>query len=257
VTDVPVPRASAIERALALVTLAIAASHAVVPLGMGRWHVVATVLAVVTAVLARRASAPLRGLTEFLACFSASSHLPLPWQATMAISLAGYALVTRLLGEPWPSRALLQRGTVPIGWTCVVAGVTPVALVTWVMVLRPDLHDVVDRYLPNLPLPALLAGAFGFALVNAVLEELIWRGVIQDRLDPLFGPAMAIALQALSFGLQHAHGIPRGVVGVVLAGSWAVMLGMLRRHTRGLLAPFLAHVVADTVVASIVLFYAR
>jgi membrane protease YdiL (CAAX protease family) len=104
---------------------------------------------------------------------------------------------------------------------------------------------------------ALLAGAVGFALVNALLEELIWRGVIQDGLNPLFGSAVSIALQGLSFGLQHAHGIPRGVVGVVLAGSWAVMLGMLRRHTRGLLAPFIAHVVADSVVASIVLFYAR
>ena len=67
-----------------------------------------------------------------------------------------------------------------------------------------------------------------------------WRGILQDRLVPLFG-------------LQHAWGFPRGPVGVVLAGGWAVMLGLLRRHSGGLLSPILAHVVADATIAVLVL----
>lgn len=30
--------------------------------------------------------------------------------------------------------------------------------------------------------------------------------------------------EAVSFGLQHAHGFPRGAAGVLLAGTWALML---------------------------------
>ncbi|MBN9166016.1 MAG: CPBP family intramembrane metalloprotease [Myxococcales bacterium] len=80
-----------------------------------------------------------------------------------------------------------------------------------------------------------------------------WRGILQDRLVPLFGVGGAIVLQAASFGLQHAWGFPRGPVGVVLAGGWAVMLGLLRRHSGGLLSPILAHVVADATIAVLVL----
>jgi uncharacterized protein len=64
-------------------------------------------------------------------------------------------------------------------------------------------------------------------------------------------------LQAGSFGLQHAHGFPRGVIGVALAGSWAVMLGVLRHRSRGLFAPTLAHVVADATIAVLVLTIVR
>jgi uncharacterized protein len=116
---------------------------------------------------------------------------------------------------------------------------------------------VVDGYVPNLPPALLVLAAAAFVVVNALLEEVIWRGVLQDRLAPLFGPTAAIVLQAVSFGVAHAHGVPRGVVGVILAGTWAVMLGALRRHTRGLLAPFVAHVVADVTVAVLILVVVR
>jgi membrane protease YdiL (CAAX protease family) len=115
---------------------------------------------------------------------------------------------------------------------------------------------VVQVYVPALPLPVLIVGAIGFAIVNATLEEIVWRGAIQDGLEPLFGATGAIALQAVSFGVQHLHGVPRGASGILLAGTWAVMLGLLRRHARGLLAPILAHVVADATIAIIILTYA-
>ena len=113
-------------------------------------------------------------------------------------------------------------------------------------------------YVPeSVPFAVLVLGGVGFALVNAALEELIWRGVLADRLDTLVGPGASIALTSLSFGLAHAHGVPRGAIGVVLAGSWAVMLAVLRRHSRGLVAPVVAHVAADSVIAVIVLWLAR
>ena len=57
--------------------------------------------------------------------------------------------------------------------------------------------------------------------------------------------------------MQHLWGVPRGAVGVLLAGVWAVMLGLLRRRAGGILAPFMAHVVADATIAVIILSSTR
>jgi hypothetical protein len=56
---------------------------------------------------------------------------------------------------------------------------------------------------------------------------------------------------------MHVHGFPRGVSGVVLAGAWGGMLGKLRQRAGGLLAPVLAHIVADATIASIIILMAR
>ena len=69
-------------------------------------------------------------------------------------------------------------------------------------------------------------------------------------LTTLFSARTAVLAQAVSFAVAHAHGFPRGVAGVTLAAIWAVMLGAL-------LAPTLAHVVADATIAAIVLFWLR
>lgn len=139
-----------------------------------------------------------------------------------------------------------------LGWAAVVGGVTPLALVGWLRLAHPDLSDV-RALVPAAPFALLVAGGAAFALVNAALEEAIWRGLLQSALTRTFGTRWAVALQAISFGLQHAHGIPRGVMGIVLAGAWALMLGALRSRSGGLLAPTVAHVVADATIAVIVL----
>jgi uncharacterized protein len=171
------------------------------------------------------------------------------WQPLMALALGMLALA----GWRWPDlRTKFVLGTVPWAATLAAGAVTPVALVGWVTLMRPDLHDVTQRYVPNLPIALLAIGGLIFVVANAALEELIWRGVFQDGLERLMAPGAAIAIQAMSFGILHAHGVPRGFVGVVLAGVWAAMLGMLRRRSGGLLAPFLAHAVADTTIAVII-----
>lgn len=211
-------------------------------------------LAVALALAGRRAS-PAAGAVGALAA-SVAVLFPIalvPWQATMAIALGIYALLVRLDPALAPAPGWRAAGRIPLLPTAVVAGVTPFALVGWLLVARPDLSDALRAYVPDLPLAALIAGAVAFALVNAVLEELIWRGVLSERLDALSSPAISIALTSLSFGVQHAHGVPRGAVGVVLAGTWAVMLAWLRRRTRGLAAPVIAHVVADATIAVIML----
>jgi uncharacterized protein len=179
----------------------------------------------------------------------------LHWQATMPVALAIFVAMVRARPLLGPAREPIGR--VPVGWTIACAAVTPFALVAWFLWFKPDLRTLTG----NLPIdiaPWQIAfGVLAFALVTAFFEEFIWRGIFQSRLTVLLSPGEAIFVQALSFGVQHAHGFPRGVVGVVLAGTWAFGLGILRSKAGGLFASTLAHVVADTSIALIVVFLAR
>ncbi|MCB9754201.1 MAG: CPBP family intramembrane metalloprotease [Myxococcales bacterium] len=95
----------------------------------------------------------------------------------------------------------------------------------------------------------LILAALGFAIVNAALEELLFRGLVQGALERLLGPGWAaLLLQAALFGVAHWGGFPSGPLGVLMAGSWALLLGWARRRGGGLLTPTLAHVVADLVI---------
>jgi uncharacterized protein len=198
-------------------------------------------------------SAPaLRVATLAVLVAVASIVVPL-WQAAAALALVAFR------GAGWAdgrlsSDELWVVGRVPPGPTALAALVTPVPLVAWVVLARPDLQDVLELYVPPIPLVLLLVGALLFTLTNAVLEELIWRGVFHQGLRAVGGVRFAIGVGALSFGLQHAGGFPRGVVGVALAAGWGVLLGWLRERSGGLLAPILAHLVADATIAWIVLF---
>jgi membrane protease YdiL (CAAX protease family) len=205
------------------------------------------VLAAIAAVSASPAAKRITAVTALLMLFALTGAL---WQIVMALAVGPLVLA----GRRWPAwRATVRRGTVPWPATLATAAVTPVALVAWVAWLHPDLRDVVEQYVPSLPTALLAAGAVLFVMVNAALEEAIWRGVFQDGLQTMMRPGAANVVQAVSFGILHAHGVPRGGIGVVLAGVWAVMLGALRRRANGLLAPFIAHAVADATIAVIIL----
>ena len=74
------------------------------------------------------------------------------------------------------------------------------------------------------------------AWCNALMEEAAFRGVLQEALTAEWGPWWAVGLQGLLFGVIHAQGFPRGVVGMVMASAYGVALGMLRLRSGGMAA---------------------
>src|SRR5439155_13501969 len=96
-------------------------------------------------------------------------------------------------------------------------------------------------------LPLLVCGA-SFALVNAFLEEMLFRGILLDAFESQIGPLWALLVQGVVFGVAHMHGVSSGVTGVIMAAIYGCWLGLLRQWTRGLLAPYLAHVCADATI---------
>lgn len=90
-----------------------------------------------------------------------------------------------------------------------------------------------------------------FALVNAFAEEAVYRGFLQEALKKRF-PAnlpLVLTLQASAFAAAHYRaGFPNGKLGYCMTFIYALMLGYLRERSEGMLAPFLAHVVADLMI---------
>ncbi len=243
---------------LALASLALLAIGTVLGPGAAAPLPVAVALAAVgTAVLAAaRTPGPEARIAALVACLLLAGLTGLLWQPVMILALGLLLLlahvVPALRGGSWA-----PRGRVPLLGTLACAAVTPVGLVGWLLLARPDLSDVVAAYVVDVPLPLLVLGAVLFAVTNATLEEAIWRGLLQEDLGALLPAGVVLAVQAASFGLAHAHGVPRGVAGVLLAGGWGLLLGLLRRRAGGLLAPILAHVVADATIATWVLLLVR
>lgn len=150
-------------------------------------------------------------------------------------------------GEAW-----IRWGTLDILSIVVIAAMAAVALPTWVVVMKPDLSQEIAM-LPSLPVPVLVMAGVSFAVVNAILEELAFRGLLQGALHRSIDAAwLAIGLQAMAFGFMHWHGVPSGPMGAALAGVWAIFLGMARFRSKGLFTPIIAHIVADAVIFSII-----
>ena len=183
------------------------------------------------------------------------------FQVVLTLGLLCYAALVR--GVPW------LRGTATwarwgsfdatVRFLSIVASLlAAVALVSWYLLLHPNIAGIVKAFVPALPLGLLIAGGLIFSMVNAAVEEGAYRGVILHALDTSLGPGFAaLLLQALAFGAIHIRGFPRGWLGVGLACIYGLLMGVIRRRAGGIFAPRITHVFTDVVIAGIVIFLAR
>ena len=139
----------------------------------------------------------------------------------------------------------------------VVAVGSAMSLLLWFKLARPDVKSLAGL-IPPWSLGRLALLGLGFALFNAAVEEMIWRGVIFNALEQARLPTIPVVLmQAVSFGVVHLHGFPSGSVGIVLASVYGAILGLLRAQTRGLLVPFVTHAVTDFSIFGILVYLAH
>ena len=171
-------------------------------------------------------------------------------------ALALLALGALLWARPELRRSVhwLRRGRLGRDEVLLIAGATlasSTALVGWFLLLRPDLSDL-SRMIPaGTPTWLIVLGAVGFSMCNAAVEETVWRGVLLEGLQSIAPASVAVALQALSFGIAHIHGFPRGAIGIGLAAIYGLMMGIIRVRAGGMLAPWIAHVFADLTIIAI------
>jgi membrane protease YdiL (CAAX protease family) len=132
-----------------------------------------------------------------------------------------------------------------------VVAVSTAALWAWYFLAEPGL-DVFLIAIPRWHPVGLALLALGLALLNAAIEEAIYRGVVMHSLEAALGTGVwSLLVQAVAFGALHLLGMPGGWIGVAMAAAYGVMLGWLRRRSQGMLAPYLAHVLADVAIFGI------
>jgi membrane protease YdiL (CAAX protease family) len=180
-----------------------------------------------------------------------------PWH--FAVPLLGYAGVVLLVPPLRRSVAWLRLGRFD-GRVLAVAGgivlIASAALLLFQSLFNPDLAHLRAQFPVTTGGKLLLFGVF-FSLLNALLEKLGFRGVLQDALESQFRPTTALLIQAVIFGFAHYQGYPMGGWGVVLAAIYGLMLGWLRNWVRGLAAPVLVHVFADATIFAMVVAESR
>ncbi len=177
-----------------------------------------------------------------------------PVPAAIAVGLAWWFSGRGVDEHRWSSWCRRGRWTRDLPW--LVAGpvvVSAGALLVWQRLLDGTLpREYVDAAAERPWWVIALAGV-AFSLLNAAVEEVVFRGVLLSALTDVLGVGVAVVLQALAFGVLHLHGVPSGPVGVVMAGAWGLLLGVMRVRSRGLLAPYVTHIAADATIVLLML----
>jgi membrane protease YdiL (CAAX protease family) len=232
-------------------------------------------------VRARRAALPaplapvsvLLGVLAMRAGLLALSGLGLGLRPTLVLcelflvvpGLAFVALVRAPLGEalaprPLPGRTVVLSLAAGLTLWGASLGLFSLQYLAWP---PPDgyleafrqLHDALR---PKGPADALLS-ITAIALVPAVCEEALFRGIVFGSLSAVLGAAGATLLQAVLFALIHIDLTPGGppvAYRVPFAFGVGLALGALRLRTGSLAAPALSHALLNTVTFLVVLLAA-
>ena len=146
-----------------------------------------------------------------------------------------------------------------ISAVCILSMISNEILALWSKLVRSRgshsgvnamVHDTIGR---QLTISEHLR-IFGFAVLNAICEELISRGFFMYELLHVgqTSKLQANLGQAIAFGIWHYHGIPSGMIGVCLTFVYGFVMGILWEYGGGLLLPIMAHSIADYFIFSVI-----
>ncbi len=226
------------------------------PHKFGSWVAIAAAIIAVCAIAARSVHAL---HLSFFCLYWVALPILFPafraWPMNIVSPLAIYGLTAAALPSLRRSIGWLHSGRMEseiIITVLATSAVSCVALVIWYAAARPGNSQLLIN-MPPMPLWAFPFAGLAFALGNAAVEEAIFRGIFMEALDSAFGPGCAaLTLQAAAFAVMHfVAGFPQGWWGLAMVFVYGLMLGILRRRSRGMLAPWLAHVTADCTVFAI------
>jgi len=149
-----------------------------------------------------------------------------------------------------PRLAIGRLGGWPLAYAAVLALITTSVLLSFQALVRPDMKELALK-LPVVLFGNLLIAGIIFSVVNAVLEELIFRGILWNLISDEWNQGTALVVTAVLFGAGHLQGYPPGAMGAIMAGIYGIMLGVLRWWTGGLGLTIACHVFADATIFSI------
>ena len=149
---------------------------------------------------------------------------PLGWPWYLLLPLSVYALIVLVCP---PLRRTVPRFALGrlTGWPLVAALALGVAtsgvLVTFQTIARPNMTGLAAG-LPVVAFGNLLLAGICFSAINALSEELIFRGLLWEVAAAEWNERVALAATSVMFGLGHLYGYPPGPLGAVLAGIFGL-----------------------------------
>lgn len=178
-------------------------------------------------------------------------------QISFTIAIIGYLLFINLVPSLKRTPKWLRKGKFDkeIILLCLAsASIAAVFLFLWYVLFEPNLSGLIDSFIPTgVGLPLLVWGGVLFAMINAAVEEIAYRGILLEELAGGFKLNTALVIQAIAFGALHFQGFPQGWPGVGLAIIYGVMMGYIRLRSKGILGPWAGHLLTDLVIVAIVL----
>ncbi|MEY8767747.1 CPBP family intramembrane glutamic endopeptidase [Francisella philomiragia] len=132
-----------------------------------------------------------------------------------------------------------------------VSVVASISLVVWGILTSEltGIGEATSQELAKLSTIVILMLILIGALLNAIVEEVVFRGIIQTELTKVFNISVTIFLQAFLFaGFHYAGGFPNGLIGFAMTFVYAFALGVMRYKVKGLLAPIITHTFADMTI---------
>src|SRR5439155_5570931 len=89
---------------------------------------------------------------------------------------------------------------------------------------QPDVHSFRAAFSLDSLGGVVMAGVV-FAILNASLEELVFRGLLFDALQSQWGVWVTLIATSVLFGLGHLRGYPSGSSGACLAALFGFVMG--------------------------------
>jgi membrane protease YdiL (CAAX protease family) len=202
----------------------------------------------------KRTGALHSGLFFAVLCLTAVGLPALAWPWYLLLPLlayAGIALAFPPLRRTAPRLTVGRLGGRPLACAAALTVSTSAVLIGFHALFRPD----VTHLAAQLPVAAfgLIVAGICFSVVNAALEEFVFRGVLWELIADERNNGVAFAATTLVFGVCHLRGYPPGPLGAVLAGLYGLALGLLRWWTGGLGLAVGCHVCADATIFGMLL----
>jgi membrane protease YdiL (CAAX protease family) len=174
-----------------------------------------------------------------------------PWYLLFPLLLyAGITIVLPRLRRTAPRLRVGRLGGAPLACAVILSSIVAGFLVGYHKIVDPNVRDLADR-LPVAMFGSVICAGVCFSVVNALLEELMFRGILWEVVAGEWNAPLALGVTAVLFGVGHYHGYPPGLVGAILAGIYGVALGLLRWTTGGLGLAVACHISADATIFSL------
>ena len=190
---------------------------------------VATVLSSLLAGLLQKAGLLSAGLATFVA-----------YVIQFVVTIA-FALVQRIRRMPKEVSGL-KFGLSRVDFTVILWGM--IVVIATGIVIEPLLALLPDAYMEAI---SSLMGRGGWMMLTSivvapVLEETLFRGIVQDSLTYKYGPWKGIVFGAAVFGIVHI--IPQQVINAFLIG---LVLGYIYYQTRSLIPVMVIHCINNAI----------